>query len=71
MSGNNFLGRLPELMKTEDLCIECGLGLSVAGGVALDNGDLIAWNCTVEEANRILGWLKKKLGEDGQWIVLF
>jgi hypothetical protein len=71
MFGRNFLGQLPSLMEKEDLCIECGLGLSVDGGVALDNGDLIAWHCTVEEANRILARLKEIPGEDGQWIELF
>lgn len=71
MFGSGFLDQLPSLMEKEGLCIECGLGLSVAGGVALDNGDLLAWNCTVEEANAILAGLKKTLGNDGEWIELF
>ncbi|MDD1691424.1 MAG: hypothetical protein LUQ66_12305 [Methanoregula sp.] len=71
MFGKKFLGQLPNLMKKEDLCIECGLGLSVAGGVALDAGDLIAWHCTVEEANAILAGLKRKLHDEGQWIEPF
>jgi hypothetical protein len=71
MFGNHFLDQLPGLMGMEDLCIECGLGLSVTGGVAQDGADLIAWGCTVEEANEILAALKMSLGEDGQWIVLF
>jgi hypothetical protein len=71
MFGNNFIAQLLQLMEKEDLCIGCGLGFSVKGGVALDNGDLIAWNCKAEEANQIRGGLKEKLGEDGQWIEVF
>jgi len=72
MSGNNFQKQLPALMENKDLCIECGLGLSVAGGVALDDGDLIAWHCTIEDANRILSALRQTLGDDdGQWIEPF
>jgi hypothetical protein len=52
-------------MEKEDLCIECGLGLAVAGGVALDDGDLIVWTFTVEDANRILTVLQQTLGEEG------
>lgn len=71
MFGRDFLGQLPRLMEKEDLCIECGLGLLVAGGIALDSGDCIAWHCPVEEANRVLDGLKEKLGDEGQWIELF
>jgi hypothetical protein len=71
MFGRDFVSHLPRLMEKEDLCIECGLGSLVAGGVALDSGDCIAWNCPVEEVNRVLGGLKEKLGDEGQWIELF
>jgi hypothetical protein len=71
MFGDHFVAQLPGLMKKEDLCIECGLGLSVKGGVALDDGELIAWHCKVEEGNEILAGLKEMLGENRQWIVLF
>jgi len=71
MSGRNFCDRIPSLLNDETLCIECGLGLAVAGGVALDDGDLIAWNCTVDEANRILAALKDRLGDAGHWIEPF
>lgn len=71
MIGRNFTGQLPRLMEKEGLCIECGLGLSMAGGVALDNGDLIEWGCSIEEANRVLTSLKAILGDEGQWIELF
>ncbi len=71
MFGDGFLDQLPALMEKEGLCIECGLGLSVAGGVALDDGDLLAWHSTVEEANAILARLKETLGDDGEWIELF
>jgi hypothetical protein len=71
MFGVDFTGKLPGLLNNEDLCIECGLGLSVKGGVALDKGDCIAWYCTVEEANAVLASLKEHLGNDRGWIELF
>ena len=69
--GRSFLETLPGLLENDNLCIECGLGLSVAGGVALDSGDCAAWNCTVEQANLVLTGLKEHLGETGRWIELF
>ncbi len=71
MFGRNFIGLLQRLMEKEGLCIECGLGLSMTGGVGLDSGDYTAWGCSVDEANRILTSLKARLGDDGQWIELF
>jgi hypothetical protein len=72
MFGKDFTGHIPALVRENDsLCIECGLGLAVAGGVALDNGDLLAWNFSAEEANRILAALRDRLGKEGSWIVLF
>jgi hypothetical protein len=71
MFGKDFLCRLPDLLKNEDQCIECGLGLSVQGGVALDCGDCIAWQCEVEEMNRVLRELRRYLGNKGTWIELF
>ena len=71
MFGKNFLGLLPRLMENEDLCIECGLGLSVARGIALNNGDCIAWHYSIEKANRVLTDLSERLGDEGRWIELF
>jgi hypothetical protein len=71
MLGNGFLDQLPGLMKKEDLCIECSLGLSIDGGVVLDGSDLRVWHATVEEADAILAALKEKLGKVGDWIILF
>lgn len=71
MFGTGLRDQLPELMKREELCIECSLGLSIDGGVVLDGSDLRAWHTTVDEANAILAALKERLGEDGQWIRLF
>ena len=62
MFGRDFVGKLPQLMKNEELCIECGLGLSIAGGVALDSGDCVEWHCSIAEANRMLSKLKEMLG---------
>jgi len=69
--GRDFVDRLLQLMKNEELCIECGLGLSIAGGVALDSGDCVEWHCSIAEANRMLSKLKDVLGEQGRWIELF
>jgi hypothetical protein len=55
-------------MKNEEICIECGLGLSIAGCVALDCGDCVEWHYTIAEANRTLSKLKDVLGEQGKWI---
>lgn len=71
MYGVDFPGRLPDLMEKGDLCIECGLGLSIHGGVALDDGDLIAWNMSIEEANVILSALRDTQGMEGSFIVAF
>jgi hypothetical protein len=71
MFGRDFIGQLPHLMERDDLCIECGLGLSISGGVSLDNGDLIDWHCPVEMANQLLTDLREQLGNEGQWIELF
>ncbi len=69
--GRNFIGQLPDFMEEQDLCIECGLGLSMAGGIALDNGDLTGLHCPVETANRVLIGLRERLGDEGKWIELF
>jgi hypothetical protein len=71
MFGRDFVVNLPQLMKNEELCIECGLGLSIVGGVALDSGDCVEWHYTIAEANRMLLKLKEILGEKGGWIELF
>lgn len=71
MFGRDFVVNLPQLMKNEELCIECELGLSIAGGVALDSGDCVEWHYTIAEANRMLLKLKDVLGEQGRWIELF
>ena len=71
MFGNDFLGQMAGLREVKDTCIECALGRSVKGGVALDNGDLVSWHCTIEDTNSILTALKNHPGAEGQWIELF
>lgn len=71
MFGHGFLMKLPGLLEKEDLCIECGMGLSIAGGVALDDGELLAWNTTIDEAASILAALKQAMGDAGNWIEPF
>jgi hypothetical protein len=56
---------LPYLVEKEDLCIECVMGLSTTGRVALDNGDYFAWHYSVEKANLILDALRENLGAEG------
>ncbi len=69
--GKDFLERIPDLLKNNDLCIECGLGTSIKGGVSLDGEDCIAFNYSVRDANRIISCLKDYLGNEGSWIELF
>jgi hypothetical protein len=69
--GKDFMEKISDLLENRDLCIECGLGLSVAGGVALDGGDCVAWHCSIAEANRVLAPLKEILRDEGRWIELF
>lgn len=69
--GKKIRSRLLGLMDKEDLCIECGIGLSAAGGVVLDDGDCITWHYSVEEANRVLIALRQKMEEYGHWVELF
>jgi hypothetical protein len=42
MFGRDFLDQLPHIIENEDVCIECGLGLSIEGGVAIDSGESVA-----------------------------
>jgi hypothetical protein len=69
--GRDFVGQIPQLIKDEEQFIECGLGLLVEGGVALDSEDFVAWHYSIAEANRVLTGLRGRLGEEGQWIRLF
>jgi hypothetical protein len=69
--GRGFLEKLPALLENEDLCIECGLGLAIAGGIALDGNEIVDHGCSAEEANRILLLLAEHLGDQGLWIEQF
>jgi len=69
--GKNFLDKLPGLLKNDDLCIECGLGLAIAGGIALDGTEAVDHGCSADEANRTLHLLREHLGKEGSWIQLF
>jgi len=71
LSGKDFGGQLPELMKKEDQCIECGLGITVERGIILENREQNIWHFSAEEANAILTSLKQYLGAEGTWIRLF
>jgi hypothetical protein len=69
--GRDLTGAVSGLLEDEALCIECGLGGSVGGGVSNDGGNCIAWHFSIGEANRLLTALRERIGEDGQWIELF
>jgi hypothetical protein len=69
--GRGFLEKLPDLLGNENLCIECGLGLAIAGGIALDGEETIDHGCMVSEANRVLARLRDRMGSEGSWIEPF
>jgi len=69
--GRGFLEKLPELLENENLCIECGLGLAIAGGIALDGEDIVDQGCSAEEANAVLLLLAEHLNDRGSWIERF
>ena len=66
--GDGFIDEIPRLLQEPGLCIECGLGLRIIGGVSLDGPDCIAWNCSRDAANRILAGLMRCMGEEGGFI---
>lgn len=61
-------GFFEEILRIEEekphLCIECGLGTRIRGGVSLDGGEIVVWNCSVPSANEILKDLREKCGND-------
>ena len=69
--GKNILEKLPGLLENNSLCIECGLGLAIAGGVALDGNEAVDHGCSAEVANRILHDLREEMGPEGSWIRFF
>ncbi len=69
--GRDLTGPVSRLMEDAALCIECGLGGAVGGGVSNDGGNCIAWHFSIGEANRLLTALREQMGEEGQWIELF
>ncbi len=58
--GMGFKEEIPRIEQEPDLCIECGLGTLIKGGVSLDGGDVVDFNCERETANRIIGQLRKQ-----------
>ncbi|HOX35526.1 MAG TPA: hypothetical protein P5217_07060 [Methanoregulaceae archaeon] len=70
--GSGFLDMIPRIEQEKpDLCIECGLGTRIRGGVSLDDGDVVAWHCSGKKANGIIVALRENLGPDGNWIKPF
>ena len=69
--GRDFLKSLPRLLENDSLCIECGLGLAIAGGIALDGNEAVDYGCSAEVANRTLHNLREQMGPEGSWIRFF
>lgn len=70
--GSGFLDTIPQIEQEKpDLCIECGLGTRIKGGVSLDEGDIVSWHCSSKKANGILLALCNILGDDEGWIRTF
>ncbi len=60
--GNSFTDEIPRIEQDAGLCIECGLGTRIRGGVSLDGGEVVAFNCERGAANRLVGRLRKISG---------
>lgn len=60
--GTGFLDEIPRLQEKPDLCIECGLGTRIRGGVSLDSGEVAAFHCNRKSANRLIGKLRERSG---------
>jgi hypothetical protein len=69
--GNGFLERIRELPENSGICLECSIGTLIAGGVSLDGKDVVAFHCSIDNANLILVSLKEYLGKGCSWIKLF
>jgi hypothetical protein len=67
--GTGFLDKIPRLKEKPDLCIECGLGTRIRGGVSLDNGEVVTFHCNRDSANRLIGKLRKSSGSPELWIL--
>jgi hypothetical protein len=69
--GNGLLERVKALPEKSGICLECSLGTALTGGVSMDGKDCVAFNCSVDNANQILGSLKEHLGIECSWIEEF
>jgi hypothetical protein len=69
--GKDFRDEITQLVQQSDLCIECGLGTRIRGGISLDGADSVSMNISLEEANVIITLLHNRLNTGGEWIVPF
>jgi hypothetical protein len=69
--GKDFRDEITRLAQQSDICIECGLGTRIHGGISLDGADSVSMNISLEEANVIITLLKNRLNPGGEWIAPF
>ncbi len=54
LKGHNFASRIEELSKDPNRCIECSVCDLIDAGISVDNGDIIEFGLSVQQANDIL-----------------
>jgi hypothetical protein len=69
--GEDFLPAIRTLWKNEQICIECGLGTRIKGGVSLDRDELVASGFSTEEANKLIEQLKEMRPGDHNFFLCF
>jgi hypothetical protein len=69
--GDDFDAALPSMMKDESICIECGLGAKIKGGISVDGDMLVEFTMTREQANQLLDDLRRLLPEDDAFLQPF
>lgn len=70
--GNNFDTLLQKYLEDRSIeCIECQLGINILGGVSFDSGELVEFNLSIQQANKILSILKDELRNNSQSLIFF
>ncbi len=54
MKGRNFEQRIEELVQHPEICIECSICDLITAGISVDNGDIVEFGLSAQDANRIL-----------------
>ncbi len=58
--GKDFRSKITNLLQQKDSCIECSLGVDIAGGISKDSGEVVEHGMTIKRANEILKKLQEK-----------